>query len=547
MRFGFHAFLLGVSAVHSAGGGDARLDARGVVVHSLATVNDPRSHGVVGDHLLSLAEAILLTNRQLNDHSLSPAEQAQLGGFGTDIAFADIAVPLVTFERDLPVILDSPHGFTITGLANTVFDMRDTRGIVSTSDNIVDLVDLTLIGGEYGLRLTQSDTSLGSVIQGVVFEGQGRGGVYYRSTTPNSRGRLQFDVDCEFRDLPVAVLVDDIGAGRDTVLILNRVKFRGCETGLDLRIGPDGRESIEITRVGVENGDVAFRLSRVGTGSGRSGVLSGMHVVARGVQQRVFDLTNDPGTSSTYVLQTLDCGGPGEAIRMAPPSGSARFELLDSRIRGGMTLAASGAGSLLRVGHSEVQGSWVAWDASNGAVVEVAGCILDGAAATAAGTSSVRVANSVLLNGSVAGSPTSPVQLQGSFVSGTTLGANVAQSGALSARQLGRMDATPLEPRPGGVLTLQVDLPAGLIGFHVFGPVLDFPVSLPTGERLYLDLGRSALLPIAVRAQDRLPLPIPNSPALLGSELFVQLAVAPDPGVVAPALWLPPGRRIVFR
>ena len=58
-------------------------------VHSVAYINDTRSHGAVGDQWLSLAEAILLTNRELDEHSLSAAEYAQLGGFGSDIAWAD--------------------------------------------------------------------------------------------------------------------------------------------------------------------------------------------------------------------------------------------------------------------------------------------------------------------------------------------------------------------------------------------------------------------------------------------------------------------------
>src|SRR5690606_15299584 len=98
-------------------------------------INDPRSHGTIGDRLLSLREAILMTNRVIDENALSAEELAQLSGFGNDIAFADIdaqAVPVLTFERDLPIIEDSIHGFAI-GSANGIptLVMHDTRGIVA--------------------------------------------------------------------------------------------------------------------------------------------------------------------------------------------------------------------------------------------------------------------------------------------------------------------------------------------------------------------------------------------------------------------------------
>src|SRR5690606_37951709 len=82
-----------------------RLPRMAPALHSRALINDPRSHGTIGDRLLSLREAILMTNRVIDENALSAEELAQLSGFGNDIAFADIdaqAVPVLTFERDLP-------------------------------------------------------------------------------------------------------------------------------------------------------------------------------------------------------------------------------------------------------------------------------------------------------------------------------------------------------------------------------------------------------------------------------------------------------------
>ena len=75
--------------------------------HAVAFVNDPLSHGTVGDGLLSLNEAILLHNGQLAYTALSPAEQQQLSlipgtGSTTDVTWIDID------SANTPVIA-SPH------------------------------------------------------------------------------------------------------------------------------------------------------------------------------------------------------------------------------------------------------------------------------------------------------------------------------------------------------------------------------------------------------------------------------------------------------
>ena len=89
------AVAIGVMAAHSAAQED----------HSVAIVNDSRSHGAVGDNFLSLNEVILLNKRAITESQLSAAEKAQLTGAGADIAWADCSgVTLITAERDLDVV-----------------------------------------------------------------------------------------------------------------------------------------------------------------------------------------------------------------------------------------------------------------------------------------------------------------------------------------------------------------------------------------------------------------------------------------------------------
>jgi hypothetical protein len=55
------------------------------------------------------------------------------------------------------------------------------------------------------------------------------------------------------------------------------------------------------------------------------------------------------------------------------------------------------------------------------------------------------------------------------------------------------------------------------------------------------------VVPTYVRLKTTTNLPVPNDGALRGADLFFQMAVVPDLGFDAPALSLPPGRRVVIR
>ena len=134
--------------------------------HAVAFITDPLSHGVVGDNLLSLNEAIRLHNGTLTLSQLSASEQIQLSllpstGQTTDITWIEIdseALPTITVEQDLDTIVNTTFGLFIRGGGGpAVIDFSGagiTRGLHSTSSNLV-LQDLHFLGGPSGLELLQ--------------------------------------------------------------------------------------------------------------------------------------------------------------------------------------------------------------------------------------------------------------------------------------------------------------------------------------------------------------------------------------------------------
>lgn len=143
-------------------------------IHSRANVNDPVSHGKIGDGKLSLNEAIQLHNGTLPRSRLSALEQAQLVG-SLDISIVDVdakVTPTITVERDLDVVIDTAHGFNLDGQNGRVrIDLGRTRGILATSD-FCSFRRLRVQGGQHGIAITQNDTLFGASVEDVDFSGQ---------------------------------------------------------------------------------------------------------------------------------------------------------------------------------------------------------------------------------------------------------------------------------------------------------------------------------------------------------------------------------------
>src|SRR5690606_29575655 len=74
---------------------------------SIANVNDPLSHGTVGDSVLSLDEAIRVANGSLSLASLSAAEQARILGTGAvqTIVVDAATTPMITIESPLSDVI----------------------------------------------------------------------------------------------------------------------------------------------------------------------------------------------------------------------------------------------------------------------------------------------------------------------------------------------------------------------------------------------------------------------------------------------------------
>lgn len=519
--------------------------------HAVAFVNDPLSHGTLGDGLLSLNEVIRLHNRTLAWNQLSPAEQLQISGGSSnqDVAWADIdalAAPVIAVERDLDVVQDLPHGLQFVGVnGRPVLDFTGagvTTGIVSVSNN-VGFRTLALRGGQVGIDLTQTDSLYGNVIDDVHFTGQTTAGVRCTMASAGHQGRLLLQY-CRFENMPVGVLLDDSGAGRTTVFYLGDSDMTGVGTGLEIRTGTGGSAVWLLERLDLEASVAGMRLSRPGGGTRAVRLELGLVRIAAAAP---FEYQGAAGAPTALVLRMLELHGTGTgpALRIGPLGAEIAGDLDELSADGGLEVLAGG-GSPLRILNARVRGGAVRLGSGGPGAFAVKNSRFDAAAVTTSGAVPLTFSGCCVVGGSLQGTAAAPLQLDGSFV-GAAMGAQVASSAPLPAAQLGRCSIVPARPATGGAVDLRADLPPGFLGFWALGPTAAFPTFLGDAIHVYFDPAGAATAAGVYRLQQSLLFTVPAAPSLRGSDWIAQMLVVPDPGVAGPLLSLPPGVRFVIR
>ena len=519
----------------------------GEFAHSVANINDPRSHGVLGDNLLSLNEVILLNKRALTIAQLSAAEAAQIFGAGPDIAFGDIdasVVPVITLEGDLDPIEDTLHGMVVQGsFGRPVIDLNGHGPIVADS-NFVDFRGVEIRGGDVGIRLTQTSALFGTVFGDLVFTDIGSTAIEILLTEDSGATRVEFD-GCRFEQVPTAIEVFDTGANRLGQLLFDGLDIRGGQRGLAFHLGAGGAYVVDIERSRANGTANAIVFDRPTAADTRTLALGMLHVTLGGGAVGL-DFEGSPNAFDALTLRMVDFGGQTHGLKVGPLGAAASVLLEDSRLAGPIELRAGTNPAGIDAANLRVTSSALSVGTTGGPV-RLEDSILTTCTTTTAGSVGLRIDGCRIEQGSLTGSATAPIQLDGSYVGGAAVGAHVSVSNQLLAPQLGSADIAPTTVSPGGSVTLAADLPDGLVGVWFVGIAETIPIIGPRPLHLYFFLSAYATLPIAVRNQQQFGLPIPNAPILIGWDWVGQLAVLPDPGVSAPPISLPPGRLFEVR
>lgn len=517
--------------------------------HDLAFVNDPRSHGQVGDMLLSLNEVIQLHNRTLLQTQLSLFEQAQLGGGGIDITFCEIDsanVPAITVERDLDVILDMAHGFEINGggLPPLIdFSGPGLQHGFRSQSNRCNWTNLRVVGGSCGIDITlavPATANGGTRLRDVEFDGQAQAAV---QVTCPAQASLRLLMDgCEFTNVPVGLRIDERGADCTNTVIAVGNRMAAVGTGVDVALGNGGIASYEFDTLVCDASALGLRVQRPG-GAARPLVLTSNQAELRAAQAMVIDTVAGGATTLVLRMVTLTGTAAGAALIAGTANGQIAA-VIDELVTDGNVGIQCGAGGVLAITNGRFRNGVVALGNSGGQV-RLRDCRLDVAAVLTLGSPAVQCDECCVLAPTILGSAAAPILCTGSFVQGAAT--NVVQQSPRPAAQLGSFTVSPASVAIGGPLRYQADLPPGLAGVFTLGASVD-PLALvlmPYPLHVYSDLAATATLPGLWQAQQVYQFTVPNDPLLVGGDFTAQMAVFPG-SATAPWLNLPPGRRFVL-
>jgi len=532
---------------HGPSGTVGRTGPVGNGLHAVAFVNDPLSHGTVGDNLLSLNEAIRLHNRVLQFSQLSPAEQNQISGFGLDVGWADIdesSTPVITVQQPLDAIVDMPHGFLIGGTnGRPVIDFTGTNsGFVAVSD-FCNWRELVVRGGSWGIDLTQTNAVYGTQVVGVEFEQIATVGVRVRGNGAGL-GRVLFD-NCKFTAVPDAIVVDETAPDRSGFFYANRMRFLGGNSAITLSLGNGFSTVCQFDKLEASTLVSGVRILRP-NGANRILALQAQYWDVESATG--FECESLPGpltTQLTMRMVQLRKRAPGNVVaRFLPDSGSLLATLEEWTVDGSAVLAC-GTGSM-DLDNPRMANGTVALRAGTTDCVRVELARLDSCALVADGTARARVDASCIVGGSVAATGAGSLLLGTTYV-GAPVGGAVQQLQPVAAAQLGSMSLSPRNPQLGGTISLQADLPSGCFGLFAMGVTAEFPTLQSYPVHVYMEPATIYTFPGIYTGQQGTTLAVPNNLALLDTDWTAQVVVLPLPGSTAPALSLPPGQRFVLR
>lgn len=527
-----------------------------------ATVNDPLSHGTLGDALLSLDEAIRVANGTLLPTALSAGEQARLTGTGPlldSIVIDAMVTPVITLQNPLTDFTGPAGihhhveimGMTMVGMPMPVIQGGNQPRVFTFRTYNVGLHELRIVGGQVAVDARMpaptSPSSHMAELMHCEFAGQTTAAVRAHGTgLDESMVMLEH---CELENMPLAFLIDDQTAGGMVMIEAERVHFDGVVLGCRVLEGGAGANMsmFNLFRSTFVNGTTLAEKRRQPNSTNQF-MFRIVHsdIVCSG---NVLDIEGGAnGLTMVHHHHSDFTAGSGQKAFWVYPR-TAEFDVHGSEMvfDGDVAIAANLASMRIWQQNNVYRNGTVTLDV-DGALPNLLwnhyeNCTID---VPATARSPVVVRSSELANTNVnGGSFLAPITLQGCARSGGAVAGFASETQAASGPFLGKTAVSPAEPSVGTSVQLSTDLPYGI------GLVWDFAISYPrpvtTQEpvRFYGDPATVVVLPALVLFQSTMTVPIPNTAALAGLEFYVQGIALPLLGQPsAPAYYLPRGQLV---
>jgi hypothetical protein len=536
-----------------------------------AAVNDPQSHGVVGDNLLSLDEAIRVANGTLMTNMLSAAEQARITGPGMavdTIAVDQMVTPTITLQAPLSDLTGMGMGHHVE-----VMGMPMAMPMPMPGMSMLPVIQ----GGAHARVFTLRTHDC--AIHGLRIVG-GQVAIDAKMAMATAMGMPMAEVmDCELAGQTVAgVKVHGVGMD-ESMLMLEHVSFSNMPLGIlidDQVVG--GESMVEAEHCMMDGVQLGCRVLEGGVGARMSmlnwfrstfmngATFSEKRRTAASTQQFMYRIVHSDLTCTGDVLDVQ--GGPNGLTMVHHHHGdfvagagrkafwvwprTAEFDIHGSEMTfvGDVLVSANLASMRVWQQNNTFRNGTVTYDV-DGALPNLRWNRYENCALVVptAARSPVTVRECELVNTTCNGASfLAPLTLLGSWRSGGGMTGFASETSPAPGRFLGVGTISPAEPQLGSVLTFQTDLPPGVLAMWDIALSFARPTTTMEPVRFYGDPSTVIILPALVLFQSSMTVPIPNAPGLVGLEFYVQGISLPLLGqTYAPAYHLPRGQLVAPR
>jgi hypothetical protein len=519
-----------------------------------ASVDDPNSHGTLGDNLLSLDEAIQVANGTLLISQLSAAEQARISGSGlVTVILVDAATtPTITLQAPLTAIT-GPAGavdpVTITGTAAggalPVLAGNTQATILNIQTHLTVISGFRLENGAVAVDAIMPAASMMAKarVGNCEFDGQSSAAVQVRGVGSDNTNLMVHD--SSIRNTPLGFRLDDQATSGIMISENERITMDGVTLGCEVNEAGAGMMTMwQFWRSTFVNGETLARTTRSPT-SDKLMMLRIVHSDAICTGD-VIDMTGTAaGTSMLHHHHGDWTAGPGKRAIWTHPR-TAQFDIHGSEMEfhGDVELAAGSTSPRIWQQNNYYQNCAITFDI-DGALPNLIwnrydNCTID---VPSLARSPVKIRDSQLSNTSISSqSFLAPIDLEGCYRSGGSMTGFATETAVAPAEFLGTTTITPEEPQLGSTLQISADLPSGISLIWDFADSFARPVTSTEPVRFYGDPATAAILPVVVINQSTILLTIPTNTALVGLEFYVQgISVPWMPMPYAPAFHLPRG------
>ncbi|MCR9248309.1 MAG: hypothetical protein NXI31_25045 [bacterium] len=505
-----------------------------------AMVNDPASHGQVGDARLSLDEAIQLANGTLSQSALSALEQAQITGSGpavTRIMVNPMMIPTITLSAPLTDIVGSGNGevmimgMPMGAMQKTVIQAGSETHAFAVRDHEVMLMGFRIVGGQVAVDAAMPALAGPMIMARVMqceLDGQTTAGIKLHCT--GGEESMLMVMRSQLTNMPVGIMIDEQTSGGRFMSTFEWVTLDNVDVGCDLMENGSGNLSMFMMfRSTFQNG-VTLAKKRRGSASSQSFMFRFTHMRATCTGD-VVDIEGGANGLTMVHHHTSDwIAGAGKKAFWVRPR-TALFDIHGSEMvfDGDVDVAGNPFTQRVWQQNNDYKNGIVRYDVE-GALPNLlwnryTNCTF---IVPPTATSPVTVRQSEFVNTNIDGqSAFASVTLDGSYRSGGTLTGNVNENNVAPGIMLGDTTISPLDPQIGSTINLSSDLPPGVGLFWIFALSYSRPTTTIEPVRFYGNPLSAVVLPGMSIYQSTTSVPLPNTPALADVEMYVQGATIP--------------------